>query len=73
MNQTKPKRPMRAILALLVIIFLSLGVAAYFVNVPLLWIAVGEVLALLGIAFRASRPRQPQPLPESAHDQASKS
>lgn len=63
---------MRAILALVVIIVLGLGVAAYFVNVPILSIAIAEVFALAWIAFRVTRPRQPQPLAESAQDQATK-
>jgi hypothetical protein len=68
----KAKRPLRAILALSVLIVLGLGIAAYLVNLPLLWIAIGEVVALAGIAFRASKANQPQPLAESAHDQATK-
>lgn len=64
---------MRAILALTVFVVLGLGVAAYFVNIPLLWIGIGEVLALAGIGFRATKVSQPQPLAESAHDQATKS
>ncbi len=66
-------RPMRAILALTVVIVLGLGIAAYFVNVPLLWISIGEVVALAGVGFRATKVSQPQPLAESAHDQATKS
>jgi hypothetical protein len=68
----KPKRPLRAILALSVFIALGLGVAAYLVNIPLLWIGIGEVVALAGIGFRATKANQSQPLAESAHDQATK-
>jgi len=63
---------MRAILALLVIIALGLGVAAYFVNVPLPWIGVAEALALVGIGFLATKVNRTQPLAETAHDQATK-
>ncbi|MGH7696357.1 MAG: hypothetical protein ACRENH_15335 [Gemmatimonadaceae bacterium] len=72
MNAAKPKRPMRAILAFSVIIALGLGVAAYLVNVSLLWIGIGEALALIGIGFRATKVSQTQPLAETAHDQATK-
>jgi hypothetical protein len=64
---------MRAILALSVIIVIGLGIAAYLVNLPLVWIGIGEVVALAGIGFRASKASQTQPLAESAHDQATKS
>ena len=72
MQAAKPKRPMRAILTLSVIIVLGLGIAAYLVNLPLLWIGIGEVVALAGIGFRATKANQPQPLAERAHDQATK-
>lgn len=64
---------MRAILALTVMVVVALGVSAYFVNVPLLWIGIGEVIALGGIGFRATRVRQPQPLAEGVQDQATRS
>lgn len=63
---------MRAIIAFVVMIVLSLGVAAYFVNVPVLWIGIAEALVLLGIGYRVSGLKRPQALAESAHDQATK-
>ena len=53
---------MRAVLALVTVIVLGLGVGAYLVNVPLLWVALGEVVALAGIAIGASRTKRAQPV-----------
>ena len=64
--------PARAILALLTVIVLGLGVGAYLVNIPLLWVAVGEVVALAGIALVATRSKRTQPVP-SETDGVSKS
>jgi len=67
------KRPTRIVLALAVLILLSLGLAAYFVNLPLSWIAAGEALAMLGLAWRLSQRKQPQPVADSATDSRPKS
>ena len=72
MQAAKQKRPLRAILALSVLIVLGFGVAAYLVNLPLLWIGFGEVVALAAIGLRATKANQSQALAESAHDQATK-
>ena len=69
---SSPGRPARAVLALLAVIVLGLGVGAYFVNVPVLWIAVVEVLALIALAFQAMRFRQPQPVTSEPPDSESK-
>lgn len=57
-----PKRPTRAILSLLALTIVALGAAAYFVNVPVLWVVAGVVGALLGLLLLASRARRAQPV-----------
>lgn len=69
---SSPPRPARAILALLTVIVLGLGVGAYLVNIPLLWVAVGELVALAGIALVATRSKRTQPV-ASETDGVSKS
>lgn len=69
---TSPGRPARAVLALVTAIVLGLGVGAYLVNVPLLWVALGEVVALTGIALVATRSKRTQPV-TSETDGVSKS
>ncbi len=59
-------RPARAVLAVALVIVVGLGVAAYLVNVPLLWVAIGEVVAVAGIALLATRARRPQPVTNEA-------
>jgi len=65
-------RPARAFLILALTIMVGLGIAAYLINFPLRWIVVGEVLAILGIAWRASRLKQPQPVAQGQQDAAPK-
>ena len=65
-------RPARAFLILALTIMVGLGIAAYLINFPLRWIVVGEVLAILGIAWRASRLKQPQPVAQGQQDVAPK-
>lgn len=69
---SSPGRPVRAVLALVTVIVLGLGVGAYLVNVPLLWVAVGEVVALSGIAIGASRTKRAQPVLSETSDDVSK-
>jgi hypothetical protein len=65
---SSPGRPARAVLALVTVIVIGLGVGAYLVNVPLLWVAVGEVVALTGIAFGVTRTKQTQPVTSETSD-----
>ena len=57
-----PKRPNRAILSLLALLIVALGVTAYLVNVPILWVVAGMLGGLLAILLRASRTKRPQPV-----------
>ncbi len=66
------QRPARAFLTLAITIVVGLGIAAYLINFPLRWIVVGEVLAMLGIAWRASRLKQPEPVAQGQQDAAPK-
>lgn len=59
---TTAKRPARAILSLIVLAIIALGVAAFLVNVPVLWVIAGEVLALAGVGAGATRLKRPQPV-----------
>lgn len=59
---TPPKRPARAILLLIIVATLALGIAAFLINVPVLWVIVGEVLALAAVGVGATRLKQPQPV-----------
>jgi hypothetical protein len=65
-------RPARTFITLSVTIVLGLGIAAYLINFPVRWIVVGEVLAMLGIAWRVSRRKQPQPVTQGQQDAAPK-
>lgn len=65
---SSPGRPARAVLVLVALIVLGLGAGAYFVNVPLLWVAVGEVIALTGIAIGATRTKRAQPVTSETSD-----
>jgi heme A synthase len=58
----RPARPARAVLTLVLTIVLGLGVAAYLVNMPVLWIAVVELVALIAIAGLVSRARRAEPV-----------
>jgi hypothetical protein len=65
-------RPARTFIILAVTIVIGLGIAAYLINFPVRWIVVGEVLAMLGIAWRVSRLKQPQPVAQGQQDAAPK-
>lgn len=56
---TKPPRPSRLFIVLTFVIVVSLGLAAYLINFPVVWIAVGGALVMLGLAWRVGRPKQP--------------
>ncbi|MEW5918778.1 MAG: hypothetical protein AB1762_20420 [Gemmatimonadota bacterium] len=56
---TKPPRPSRLFIVLTFVIVVSLGLAAYLINFPVVWIAVGGTLVMLGLAWRVGRPKQP--------------
>jgi 4-hydroxybenzoate polyprenyltransferase len=56
------KRPTRVLLTLVILTLLALGLAAYFVNLPIPWIIAAGVVALLGIAWRLSQSKQTQPV-----------
>lgn len=70
---SSPGRPPRAVLALAAVIVLGLGVGAYLVNVPLLWVVAGEVVTLTGLGLRATRAKRPQPVTSDAADGTPKS
>lgn len=69
---SRPPRPRRAIILLSVLILMGAGITAYLVNVPILWIAAFEVVALAGIAVRLSQPRQAHPAASGRDDSPAK-
>ncbi|MGQ0640415.1 MAG: hypothetical protein ACT4P6_06515 [Gemmatimonadaceae bacterium] len=66
------KRPTRVVLILTALILLGIGVAAYFVNLPLAWIVAGEAVAMLALAWRVSQSKQSQPVAPSEPEAGSK-
>jgi hypothetical protein len=53
-------RPSRLFIVLTVVIIAGLGVAAYLVNFPIVWIAVVGALVMVGLVWRISRPKHAQ-------------
>jgi hypothetical protein len=51
------------------LILVGAGIGAYLVNVPVLWIAALEAIAVVGIGAQITRPRQPDQL-QSGHDRS---
>jgi hypothetical protein len=54
-----------------VLILLGLGLAAFFVNIPIPWIVAGEVVAMLGLAWRVSGSKQAQQIEEADRETSS--
>jgi hypothetical protein len=69
----KPVRPSRAFIWLTLIILGSLGITAYLINFPVVMILIGELVVMLGLAWRMTRVKHAQPVTQSGPSNASSS